>query len=64
VVCALQQESRLCGQHCLNNALQSPMFDAIQLSEIARELDAKERERMAELGTHTQEYKEFIEVIN
>ncbi len=38
-----RQESQLCGQHCLNNLLQGPFFNAIDLAEIARELDAAER---------------------
>ena len=38
-----QQESRLCGQHCLNNLLQGPHFTAINLAEIANELDTQER---------------------
>lgn len=37
-----QQESALCGQHCLNNLLQGPYFTAVDLSEIAAELDAQE----------------------
>lgn len=38
-----QQESLLCGQHCLNNLLQGPYFTPDTLSEIANELDRKER---------------------
>lgn len=41
-----KQESLLCGQHCLNNLLQGPYFSAADLSEIAHELDAKERHVM------------------
>jgi len=50
----------LCGQHCLNNALQSQMFDAVDLSTIAKALDEKERLTMAEKGTHTKEYLDFV----
>lgn len=39
-----QQESLLCGQHCLNNLLQGPFFTAIQLGEIANDLDEQERQ--------------------
>lgn len=39
-----RQESALCGQHCLNNLLQGPYFSAVELSEIALELDRKERQ--------------------
>lgn len=38
-----KQESMLCGQHCLNNLMQGPYFNAVELSNIALELDAKER---------------------
>lgn len=37
-----QSSDRLCGLHCLNALLQGPFFDAVQLSEIALELDRKE----------------------
>ena len=37
------QDSALCGQHCLNNLLQQSMFNAIDLSNIALELDQIER---------------------
>ncbi len=39
-----KQESLLCGQHCLNNLLQAPIFTAVNLAEIANEMDQKERE--------------------
>lgn len=42
------QESALCGQHCLNNLLQSPLFTASDLSDIALELDEQERKYMLE----------------
>lgn len=38
-----QQESALCGQHCLNNLLQGPHFTAVDLAEIANQLDEMER---------------------
>lgn len=37
------QDSRLCGQHCLNNLLQDDFFSAVNLAEVAQELDAQER---------------------
>lgn len=37
------QDSLLCGQHCLNNLLQDDFFSAINLGEIAQELDEQER---------------------
>ena len=38
------QDSSLCGQHCLNNLLQEEYYNPINLSSIAHELDAQERE--------------------
>jgi len=55
-----KQDGALCGQHCLNNAVQYRVFSAVELSTIAQQLDDKERQTMAECGTHTQEYRDFI----
>jgi ataxin-3 len=38
------QEGLLCGQHCLNNLLQQSLFTAVDLSDIAIQLDTQERE--------------------
>ena len=38
-----QKSDRLCGLHCLNALLQGPFFNVGQLSEIALELDKKEK---------------------
>lgn len=38
-----QQESQLCGQHCLNNLVQEPYYSSVELAEIAQELDQMER---------------------
>ena len=38
-----QKSDRLCGLHCLNALLQGPFFNVGQLSEIALELDNKEK---------------------
>lgn len=46
----LQQDGRLCAQHCLNATLQGPYFSAVDLSELAMKLDEDERLRMAENG--------------
>ncbi|CAG7729965.1 unnamed protein product [Allacma fusca] len=55
-----KQDGALCGQHCLNNAVQCRMFTAVDLSTIAQQLDEQERLRMAERGTDTQEYRDFL----
>lgn len=39
-----RQESLLCGQHCLNNLMQGPFYNAVELSQIALELDRQERQ--------------------
>ena len=38
-----QQKDRLCGVHCLNSLVQSPLFDPFQLSDIAINLDMLEK---------------------
>ena len=48
-----KQVSLMCGQHCLNNACQGPYFDVELLSNIAQELDNRERELMMEMGVDT-----------
>jgi hypothetical protein len=37
-----RQDGLLCGQHCINNLLQGPYFNAVDLSDIAIELDSIE----------------------
>ncbi|XP_043553149.1 ataxin-3 isoform X1 [Chiloscyllium plagiosum] len=56
-----KQEGSLCAQHCLNNLLQGEYFSPIDLSTIAQQLDEEERERMAEGGTGTEEYRIFLQ---
>ncbi|KAB7501657.1 hypothetical protein Anas_06969 [Armadillidium nasatum] len=57
-----KQEGSLCGQHCLNNLLQDQYFSAVELAEIAQQMDQEETRRMAELGTNTSEFRQFLEV--
>lgn len=58
----LQQEGSLCAQHCLNALLQAQYFSAVDLADIARQLDESERLQMAEAGTQSIEYQRFIQV--
>lgn len=37
-----RQQGQLCAQHALNALLQEPLFTAIDLAEIARQLDQDE----------------------
>ena len=53
------QEAALCGNHCLNNVLQTPYFTEFNLADIAHELDAEERAMMAEQGVETAEFIAF-----
>lgn len=55
-------DASLCGIHALNNLLQGPYFGVESLSEIAAELDRREKDLMAEMGTDTEEYKKFAKV--
>ncbi|KAF9184357.1 Ataxin-3 [Haplosporangium sp. Z 767] len=45
-----QQEGNLCAQHCLNALLQGPYFTAIDLAELARQLDQKEQDALGNSG--------------
>lgn len=47
------QDSHLCGQHCLNNLLQEDFFSAINLGELAQELDEEERQILDQNGTNS-----------
>ncbi|KAG0307201.1 Ataxin-3 [Linnemannia gamsii] len=38
-----QQEGNLCAQHCLNSLLQGPYFTAIDLADLANQLDQQEQ---------------------
>ncbi|CAG0888134.1 unnamed protein product [Cyprideis torosa] len=58
-----QQEGQLCAQHCLNALLQGTYFTAVDLSEIAQDLDLQERTQMAVGGVDTDQYRQFISVI-
>lgn len=51
----------MCAQHCLNAALQGPYFSAVDLGELASRLDEDERQRMAENGVDSAEYRRFID---
>ena len=57
-----QQEGSLCAQHALNALLQGNYFTAIDLAELARQLDESERARMAE-GGETEEFHRFVQVM-
>jgi len=54
-----KQESALCGQHCLNNLLQGPYYNAGTLADLALELDRQERALMMSEGM-TAEAKAFL----
>lgn len=56
-----QQEGSLCAQHCLNSLLQGSYFTAVDLSTLAQKLDEEERQRMAECGEESEEYRTFLQ---
>lgn len=60
----MQQQGLLCAQHCLNTLLQSEIFTAVELAEIAKNLDEDEARRFAEGGESSEHYKKFKEVTN
>ncbi|KAF9905394.1 Ataxin-3 [Linnemannia zychae] len=45
-----QQEGNLCAQHCLNSLLQGPYFTAIDLAELAQQLDLQEQAALDNIG--------------
>lgn len=55
-----QGADRMCALHCLNSVLQGPYFTEADLSAIGLELDQKERQLMAEGGTHSEDYQAFL----
>lgn len=55
------QEGSLCAQHCLNALLQGQYFSAVDLAEIANQLDEQERQQMAEGGTESHAYRQFMQ---
>jgi len=59
---SFQQEGYLCAQHCLNALLQGPYFSAVDLATLGQQMDEQERERMAENGVDSEEYRNFIQV--
>jgi Ataxin-3 len=54
------QDSALCGQHCLNNLLQNPLFTVGDLADIAEMLDMKEKQFMMEGGSDTVHAIKFL----
>ncbi|XP_048511548.1 ataxin-3-like isoform X3 [Athalia rosae] len=58
-----KQEGYLCAQHCLNALLQGPYFNAVDLANLAHQMDEEERIRMAESGIDSEEYRLFLESI-
>ena len=54
-----RQDGSLCAQHCLNSLLQGDYYSAVDLAQIAEDLDKAERLHMAE-GGPTNEYHNFL----
>ena len=54
------QVAALCGVHCLNTLLQGAYFSEWDLAEIAHQLDALEKQFMAEGGMHTDDFRKFM----
>jgi len=55
-----KQDSALCAVHTLNNLLQGQYYSAVDLMNIAQELDAKEKVLMQELGNDTNEFRKYM----
>lgn len=54
----------MCGVHCINSLLQGPYFDEVTMSQIAWDLDQKEKELMSESGLASQDYLKYMQVYN
>lgn len=57
----LYLDAGLCAVHAINNLLQGPFVSEIDLMNVAHQLDAREREMMAEQGI-TSDYLKFAAV--
>ena len=55
-----RQASKLCLQHAINALLQGPYFTAVDLSQIAAELDALELQMMQESGVDSRDFLKFM----
>ena len=53
-------EQRLAPKNCLSSTAQGPYFSEIELASIAQDLDAKERELMAESGADGADYLKYM----
>jgi len=54
------QESGFCGVHCTNNLLQGPYFTEVEFSTIALDMDEAEKKIMAEKGTETRDFLQYM----
>eukprot|EP00887_Chlorella_sp_A99_P005363 scaffold1.g5363.t1 len=54
------QKAALCGVHALNTLLQGPFFTEFDLAQMAQELDALERQLLAEAGIDSADYLQHV----
>ena len=70
-----KQTDKMCGLHCVNAILQGPIYNEVnicptpclnyhqvKLSEIAKEMDEKEKKLMEALGTETKDFLLYMAV--
>jgi len=55
-----EQYAGLCGIHAINNLLQAPYFAEGDLAQIAKDLHDEERKLMAQSGTDTRDFLNFM----
>jgi hypothetical protein len=55
-----KQEAAFCAVHAINNLLQGNYFNEWDLSQIAQRLHDDERKLMAEMGTETNDFLQFM----
>ncbi|TNV78717.1 hypothetical protein FGO68_gene7487 [Halteria grandinella] len=56
-----QGADMMCGVHCINALLQGPYFDEVTMSQIALNLDQRERDIMAEAGFESKDYLKYMQ---
>lgn len=56
-----KQQGNLCAQHCINALLQGAHFNAVDLAELAQEMDFAEKTKLSEAGTNSKDYKKFVQ---
>lgn len=55
-----RQKDALCAVHCINNLLQGEYFSAVDLANIAQQLDNEEEKMYLQNGKDSDDYKQYM----